>query len=60
MVIVALPSPSAGKVGAGEAAAGAGTGIGSAAGRIDQTAVCLEDRGCSKRMWKEASKPSGM
>jgi len=61
VVIVALPSPFAGTADAG-AGAGAGivAGTGSAAGRTDQTAVCLGDRGCSKRMWKEASMPSGM
>jgi len=62
VVIVALPSPSAGSAGADEAGAGVDTvaGIGTAAGRVDQTAVCLGDWGCSKRMWKKASMPSGM
>jgi len=59
VVIVALPSPSAGAADAG-AGAGIVAGTGSAAGRTDQTAVCLGDRGCSRRMWKEASMPSGM
>lgn len=61
MVVAALASPSVGTAGAADVGGADGAaGTGSAVGRIDQTAVCLEDLDCSKRMWKEASKPSGM